>query len=124
MEIESLKTVLRALAQSSPHTDAHYRWKDSDWTAQRSEAIEIAETELERLEKLKLQAHGVITVPDEAKALVHEAIVASVLPMLYKSIDDLISAVGPEAIPKKALIEARKALPPQYKNSITNAAGK
>lgn len=56
----------------------------------------------------------------EAKAAVNAAIVESVLPLLYKSIDDLITAVGPENIPKKELIYARKMLPPQYMHSISN----
>ena len=31
MNQEDLKTILRALAMSSPHTDALHRWKDPAW---------------------------------------------------------------------------------------------
>lgn len=41
MKQEDIKTVLRALVMSSPHTDALYRWKDPAWHAQRREAIEL-----------------------------------------------------------------------------------
>ena len=36
-----MKTILRALQMSSPHTDALYRWQDPEWHAQRREAIEL-----------------------------------------------------------------------------------
>lgn len=41
MKQEDMKTILRALQMSSPHTDALYRWQDPEWHAQRREAIEL-----------------------------------------------------------------------------------
>lgn len=54
---------------------------------------------------------------DPNKAAVNEAIVGSVLPRLYAVIDAMIDAGG-KTIPKPVLVEARKLLPGQYKNSF------
>lgn len=43
---EAMLLALKALYMSSPHTDAKFRWKDPEWTQQRSEAIQALERQL------------------------------------------------------------------------------
>jgi hypothetical protein len=47
-------------------------------------------------------------------------IVDTVLPMLYKVLNDILETSG-ESIPRSRVLEARKLLPPQYSQSITKA---
>lgn len=57
MDVDALKTIMRALVMSSPNTDALYRWKDPEWQAQRAEAINMVGAEIERLEKSDSAIH-------------------------------------------------------------------
>ena len=50
-------------------------------------------------------------------ATVDAAIVKIILPMAYSTIDQLIDLDG-KPIPKKLLIDAKKLLPGEYKNSF------
>ena len=55
-------------------------------------------------------------------ATVDAAIVKIILPMAYSTIDQLIDLDG-KPIPKKLLIDAKKLLPGEYKNSFQFKAG-
>lgn len=58
-----------------------------------------------------------MTEQESAKASVDSAIIAVVLPLAYGIIDQLLDLDG-KPIPKKLVVDAKKLLPSNYKNSF------
>jgi len=58
-----------------------------------------------------------MTEQESAKASVDAAIIAVVLPLAYGIIDQLLDLDG-KPIPKKLMVDAKKLLPGNYKNSF------